>query len=97
MTPVPSGTDWQTETERAIMRLWNLGRDAIGAIGSAGDDGCAEEIRKAREICVEAFANGWRSDHNVGPYRKPGGGRWTIQDCMRGLTSERCGGNLLDK
>lgn len=96
--PIPPGPfDWQNQTEQAIMRLWKYFRDTVGTSGSAADDGCDDEIRKAREICIDAYANGWKSDHDVGPYRKPGGGRWTPQDCMRGLISERCGGNLIDR
>jgi hypothetical protein len=79
------------------MRLWNFGRDTAGAIGSAWDDGCDEERRNAKRICIDAYADGWKSDHDVGPYSKPEGGPWTIQDCMRGLISERCGGSAVDK
>jgi len=93
----PGAYDWQTETERAIMRLWNYTRGLVGAIGSGWDDECKEEIRNARRICAKAYGNGWESDHDVGPYSKPDGSDWTVQDCMRGLTSERCGGNPVDK
>jgi RHS repeat-associated protein len=76
-------------TAAVIQQAWNYCRRML----TSGDDGCKDEIREAREICTEAYANGWKSDHDVGPYRKDGGGPWTIQDCMRGLISERCGGN----
>lgn len=98
--PAPPGPfDWQKQTEQAIMRLWNFlqRRGTVGSTGSGWDDECKTEIRRAREICTEAYANGWESDHDVGPYSKPDGSRWTPQDCMRGLISERCGGNPVDK
>ena len=71
---------------------------AVTGSGGGGNDNndCKEEIRKAREICTRAYANGWRSDSDVGPYKKPAGGQWTIQDCMRGLISQRCGGNSVN-
>ena len=50
----------------------------------------------AREICTEAYADGWKSKYNVGPYKTNTGKPWTIQDCMKGLISARCGGNKLD-
>jgi len=66
--------------------------------GAAEDDEeCAEEMRKAREICTEAYANGWKSDHDVGPYDTAAGDSWSIPDCVRGLLSERCGGNPVEK
>jgi hypothetical protein len=74
-----------------------LRRMITGVAGGGDDDGCDKEIRNARETCTEAYANGWKSDHDVGPYKTPSGKPWTIQDCMRGLISERCGGNEVDK
>ena len=65
-----------------------------GADGGGGNDqtGCEEERNEASNICRKAAANNWKSDYAVGPYKKP----WTIEDCMRGLVSERCGGNPVD-
>ncbi len=81
-----------------MIGLGNLYRGAISSGGSGGDDdGCKEERRRAQDTCSDAYANGWRSDYDVGPYRKPDGTRWTVQDCVRGLVSERCGGNKIDR
>jgi hypothetical protein len=77
------------------------GNGGAGGGGSGGndDDGCDDEIRKMREICIKAYGDGWngnytawRSNYKVGPYRKRSGGRWTPQDCLKGLVSKRCGG-----
>jgi RHS repeat-associated protein len=96
VTPVPPGVfdEWKKHAQAGINGLWNFCRRIISGDGGGGPDpDCKDEIREAREICTEAYANGWSSDHDVGPYSKPDGGQWTIQDCMRGLISERCGGN----
>ena len=73
-----------------------IGRGNGGAGGGGGrgndDDGCDDEISKMRKICIEAYGNDWRSNYKVGPYRKSSGGRWTPQDCLKGLVSKRCGG-----
>ena len=87
-----------------------LGGGGGGGSGGGGDsgndgndDGCKDEIRKMRKICIDAYADGWngnytawRSNYRVGPYKKNSGGRWTIQDCMKGLVSKRCGGENPD-
>lgn len=88
--PMPAIPDWWKVGAR-ILQL--LPRVALGLGGGGDNDDCKEEKKKAREICVEAYANGWKSDFDVGPYKTP----WTIDDCMRGLISERCGGNRVDK
>jgi RHS repeat-associated protein len=64
--------------------------------GGDDDDGCKKEIEDARRVCTEAYANDWVSDYPVGPFSKRGKEKWTIQDCMRGLISKRCGGNATD-
>jgi hypothetical protein len=89
--PMPEIPDYWMKAAGAILQLL---RRSVGIGGSGGDEcGCSKERREAREICTEAYANGWKSDYNVGPYKTP----WTIDDCMRGLISERCGGNAVDK
>lgn len=80
---------------RKLLQLYPKMSSGLG--GGGGDEGCKEERREAREICTDAFADGWKSNYGVGPYKTPPGKRWTIEDCMRGLISERCGGNATDK
>jgi hypothetical protein len=82
------------------------GNGRAGGGGNGGgndDDGCDDEIRKMRQICIDAYGDGWngnytawRSNYKVGPYRKRSGGRWTPQDCLKGLVSKRCGGENPD-
>jgi len=70
----------------------NGGAGDGGGGGGNDDDGCDDDISKMRKICMEAYGDDWRSNYKVGPYRKSSGGRWTPQDCMKGLVSKRCGG-----
>jgi hypothetical protein len=90
---------WRQQTEQGIKGLIDWYRRVFKGSGGGGDKDpdCEEEIRAAREACIEAYANGWKGDFGAGPYRKRSGGPWTIQDCMRGRISERCGGNKIDK
>jgi hypothetical protein len=94
--PMPHLPEWWRNLGAIVQLLPNivLKRDDGG--GGEGRD-CNEEIREARKICIEAYANGWKSDHDVGPYKTSSGKPWSIQDCMRGLISERCGGNAIEK
>jgi hypothetical protein len=97
---IPGTPEWWEHAKRGhqglwdfLLRLYRRGTTAPGSGSSDDDSECEEERRTARRICREAFANDWKSDYDVGPYRKPGSGQWTIEDCMRGLISEKCGGN----
>jgi hypothetical protein len=93
--PMPEIPDWMKVTG-SILQL--LQRKIISGLAGGGgdDDGCDKEIRNAREICTEAYANGWKSVNDAGPYKTRSGKPWTIQDCMRGFITERCGGNAVN-
>jgi hypothetical protein len=102
--PMPNIPDWW-KAIGALLQLYPRITSGLGGGGGENndDDDCKEEIRKSRQTCVDAFAAGWngdyskwKSDYGTGPYSKPGGGRWTIQDCAQGFKSERCGGNPVD-
>jgi hypothetical protein len=54
--------------------------------GNSNGPGCDEEWDYARRKCTE-----WLSQQN--PPRGPTGGYKNVEDCARGLVSERCGGN----
>jgi hypothetical protein len=59
---------------------------------TANDAGCDEEWAEARRACEKDF----QGPPGQSPSSKPRGTRgrnYTIEDCMRGLVSERCGGN----
>lgn len=92
---MPAIPDWW-KSAGAILQI--LPRISYGMGGGGNDeDDCKDEIRRAREICTEAFANGWKGDYGLGPYKAASGEPWSIQDCMRGRISERCGGNPVDR
>ena len=84
---------------KATWAMLQLYPRILAGIAGGEDDGsdCKEERRNAREVCADAFANGWKSDHDVGPYRTSSGKPWSIEDCMRGFISERCGGNATNR
>lgn len=80
------------------------GGNGDGGGGGGNDEGCRKERNRAHEICVEAFASGfrgdskrWKSDYGTGPYKKDAGEKWDIRDCKRGLVSKDCGGNKYDE
>lgn len=59
---------------------------------TADDEGCDEEWADARAKCEEGF----RGPPGQSPYSRPKGRRGrlhTIETCMAGVVSERCGGN----
>lgn len=94
--PMPTFPDWLRAAGK-ILQLYPRISSGMGGGGGDGGDDCNEEIRAARKICTDAFADGWKSDYDVGPYKTSSGKPWSIQDCMRGLISERCGGNSTDR
>jgi RHS repeat-associated protein len=53
------------------------------------DDDCDKEWAEAREMCRELLSQ-------PNPPRRLTGGYTNIEDCARGLVSERCGGNRID-
>jgi hypothetical protein len=90
-SPVPGPFDrWWDEYTKGMNGLINfLFRSRSPA--SAGDPsapGCREEWQEAREQCAR-----WIASQN--PPRGVTGGYRDLEDCARGLVSERCGGNPL--
>lgn len=80
------------------------GGNGDGGGGGGNEEGCKKERRRARDICIEAFANGfrgdgkrWKSNYATGPYKNKSGKKWDISDCMRGHISKDCGGNKYDE
>lgn len=98
---VPSAPDSSDAASRILQLLYPSLRifHGGGGGGGGGDDeeDCKEENRRAREICIEAFANDWKSEYGVGPHYKSSGEPWNVDDCKRGLMSESCGGNRYDR
>jgi hypothetical protein len=96
-----------TETKSGDSPKSSIGRG--GGNGGDGDGGggwggneedCKKEYKRALELCVDAFSNGfrgdgkrWKSDYDTGPYSKESGTKWDVRDCMRGHMSKRCLGN----
>lgn len=70
--------------------------------GNEWSEECKKERKWARDICIDAYGKGligdvikrWNSNYDTGPYKKEFG-RWTIDDCKRGLISKDCGGNRI--
>ena len=89
--------EWRKGALKGIIGSRAFYRRAIGSFGGGGnDDGCKEEREAAREACIKEFADGWRGNNVHGPFKTPDGTPWSIRDCVRGLVSERCGGNKID-
>jgi hypothetical protein len=93
--PLPGFPNWWKAAWKAL-QLYPRISSGMGSGGGDDDDDCLEETRKAREICIDGFANDWKGDYDVGPYKTPSGKPWSIEDCMRGFKSPRCGGNPTD-
>lgn len=108
----PEPTDINAERKRTDMPpgmsgggSGNGGSGGGGGGGREWDEECKQERKNALKVCVDAFANGlrgdglrWKSDYDVGPYQKPAGKPpWDVRDCMRGLMSEICYGNLYER
>jgi hypothetical protein len=65
----------------------------VATICETAEAECEAEWRDARQRCAEELAN----PNPPSIYRPRGAGPgWGVEDCARGLVSERCGGNSLD-
>jgi hypothetical protein len=94
----PSGDDWQEALGPAWKQLQSYFYSNSRG-GNPGDDGgddkkerCKKEWEDAADDCSKSSR-----DYNkniLGPFRSKT--PWNLQDCMRGLVSEDCGGNLTD-
>lgn len=74
--------------------ITNWCRGVLASVASlfspkADDEGCEEEWSEARRICAEELKK-------PNPSLGITGGHRTVEQCSRGLVSERCGGNLVD-
>jgi len=87
--PVPDVFDpWREHASKGLLGLYKYFFDR-GSYSSGGDrngPGCEEEWEEARKQCAQ-----WLSTRN--PPRGVTGGYRNVEDCARGLVSERCGGN----
>jgi hypothetical protein len=95
--PMPHIPDWLSTAWRLGALIPTLAFERVTEGVGDNEAGCDEEWRDAREICTAAARNGWKSNQGgLGPYKKPTGGLWDVDDCARGRVSERCGGNEVD-
>ena len=92
--PVPSVPEWW-KVAGELLQVYPRVFSGLAA-GGGDDEECKKQLREAHEICVKAYENGWKSSHDVGPYSTSSGDTWDVNDCMRGLVSEDCGGNPKD-
>jgi len=79
---------WREHASKGLLGLYKFFFDP-GSFPSGSDrngQGCKEEWEEARKQCAE-----WLSTPN--PPKGVTGGYRNIEDCARGLVSERCGGN----
>jgi RHS repeat-associated protein len=88
--PVPPGflDEWRKHAERGLTELLKLCRRAISGWGSKDAD-CEKEWEEARQMCQEELAK-------PNPSRGITGGYRDVENCARGLVSERCGGNRVE-
>jgi len=98
---IPGTPEWWEHAKRGHQGLWDfllhLRRGVTsGSSGGDDDEDCRKERQEAFEECQKALASGWRGDYGTGPYKKRSPGRWTLEDCIRGRVSQRCGGNRID-
>jgi RHS repeat-associated protein len=94
MTPLPPGLfdEWRKYADKGVDGLWKFLRRGTTSYGGNGGGrngpGCAEEWAEAREMCAAELSK-------PNPNRNITGGCTNIEDCARGLVSERCGGNAV--
>jgi hypothetical protein len=78
---------WKRGTEQGIKGLIDAWRRVFsGSAGGSYDPDCDQEWKEAREQCKEELAKPY-------PGRGRTGGYVDVEECARGLVSERCGGN----
>jgi hypothetical protein len=91
--PPPSVFDpWREDAIKGLQGLYeHFSRPpSYPSGGNRNAPGCKEEWDAAYEDCANWLSSPNRRD-------KPTGGHLSIEDCARGLVSERCGGNELDR
>jgi RHS repeat-associated protein len=94
-TPVPPGVfdEWRKLHEKGIKGLLQACLRIIQGSGGGNKDDpddCRKEWEDAREMCSEELAK-------QNPSRGITGGYRDVENCARGLVSERCGGNRVDR
>ncbi len=93
----PQNKLWTDQFIRGLQGLVNTySRRSTVSGGNNDDPDCRKEREEAAIDCADAAANGWRGIYGTGPYKKRSPGPWTIEDCIRGRVSQRCGGNRVD-
>ncbi len=68
---------------------WWWSKEAEKTEAKPLQENCVQEWQQARERCAEELSNSC-------PAKGLTGGYTDIENCARGLVSERCGGNLID-
>jgi hypothetical protein len=92
-TPVPPGIfdEWRRHAERGLTGLFDWYSRATnntgGGSGENNEPDCRVEWEKARDRCESEIPIRYRYNKGVT------GGYQDIENCARGLVSERCGGN----
>lgn len=90
-TPFPPDIfkEWRRYAEKGLTGLYNVCFRSTSNSGGGGENdgpGCKEEWEDARSICSRELSKQSPNKGITGGYR-------SIEDCARGLVSERCGGN----
>jgi hypothetical protein len=82
---------WSEQATKGLQGLYNYfsRSPSYPGGGNPNGPGCKEEWEEARRDCAD-----WVSSPN--PRSWPTGGHLDIEDCARGLVSERCGGNPVE-
>jgi hypothetical protein len=80
---------WRQQAEQGIKGLIDAWRRTFGGSAGSYDPDCDQEWQEAREACREELAKPHPSGVRTGRYRD-------VEECARGLVSERCGGNKVD-
>lgn len=81
---------WYDHAIKGIQGIFDFINRRRQLTGDPNAPGCKEEWEAARSDCA-----GWLSMPN--PPRGLSGGYTNIEDCARGLVSERCGGNRYER
>jgi hypothetical protein len=81
---------WRQQAEQGMKGLIAAWRRVLSGAGpSSYDPDCDQEWKEARELCKEELASPTPSRSITGGYRD-------VENCARGLVSQRCGGNRFD-
>jgi RHS repeat-associated protein len=87
----PENRRWSEQFIQGLKGLANACYRIATGSGTGGDrngPGCKEEWAEARQFCENELSK-------PNPNRRLTGGYRNVEDCARGLVSERCGGNAV--